>query len=960
MTLPSDKSHSSYLRIQNKIKSIEVVSTLRVYTISPALSEDHISQLAGVLYDPILERVVTVDLPGDKKLIKKFKFGVTDNAGRVASEALSMAFKQSYQVQSGEEYYFVNETNPNIHKWAIENGANPLIHDLIIQETHPKWDMDVLKQCNQIYHWSLNAEELQIIFSYFSQPDIQATRSKYHLTMEPTRSELECLAQTWSEHCKHKIFAAHIKYTEQGLRSYQKPLGEQVVQGLFKTFIKKATDELTPLRSWLISVFHDNAGIVRFSDQVDLCIKAETHNSPSALDPFGGALTGILGVQRDIMGTGIGADPVANLDVFCLAPPDLTAELPTGLKHPQYILNGVHQGVQDGGNKMGVPTVNGSFYFDPQFAGKPLVFCATVGILPPTILGHPTSQKVINPGDYIVVAGGAVGKDGIHGATLSSRELDATTPPSMVQLGDPFTQKRVLDFMLKARDLGLYVAVTDNGAGGLSSSIGEMAQMTHGARLHLERVPLKYPGLEPYEILISESQERMTFAVAPANLAKFLELSKQYNVYSVELGKFTNSGYFEVLMEQEHCVYLPIDFLHKGLPPMQLTGSFNGNTPSANQRWTPKVLVSQFIASQLSQNFGLLLKSILGDWNVRSRQQRIQVYDQEVKGASVLKAYEGLDHQGPQDAAVLSLTPFGGTRSEAFSLAHGLCSQLAEFDTYIAAQMGLDEAVRSLIAVGTDPTKIAILDNFSWPDPLPGENNPDAEQKLAELVRSAQGLYELAMIYQTPFVSGKDSMKNDFIGTLASNQQKTKISVLPTVLVTALGYVPNIKRVVGSQFKQANDVVIWLTPFDQGFAGSVVSQYIAGDFEEAKNPPQVYGLKAWQRYLKISQLIEKQKLQSIHDVSEGGAWTSLLESAFGTPWGIDMQNCAVDPMLLFSEGASQFVISITESDLKEFKQVFLPEDYLILGKVSSLPILSTKFHPEIEIKDLRKAWSPQW
>jgi phosphoribosylformylglycinamidine synthase subunit PurSL len=352
-----------------------------------------------------------------------------------------------------------------------------------------------LAELSKKQHWALSAEEMRVIQDHFRQ-----------LGRAPTDVEMEILAQTWSEHCKHKIFRAHIDYQD-----LQDPTQNQKIKGLFKTFIQTPTENLKKKKDWLVSVFSDNAGIVRFHDDVDVCIKVETHNSPSALDPYGGALTGILGVNRDILGTGLGAKPIANSNVLCFGNPHQLEAVPKGLFHPREVMKGVHHGIQDGGNKSGIPTVNGAMIFDESFSGKPLVYCGTVGVMPRLVTGRPSHIKGQKPKDRIVVVGGSVGLDGIHGATSSSLGLDASTPVGMVQIGDPLTQKRVLDFILKARDLGLYSSITDNGAGGISSSIGEMAAETGGAKIDLARVPLKYPNLQPWQIMVSESQERMTY-----------------------------------------------------------------------------------------------------------------------------------------------------------------------------------------------------------------------------------------------------------------------------------------------------------------------------------------------------------------------------------------------------------------------------------------------------------------
>lgn len=972
----------------------------RVYFIQEDLKD--IKNFSGVLYDPILEREIlkAEDIchhfqKQPKWVLRKFfKFGVTDNSGMVASEALQLGLGiKGCEVLSGEDYFFCAEDKDQILNWAQTSIINPLVHDYTllplerwvkeqgqiaprfysslasgeIDQDHQEEPIDFigleiskLKNISDQNHWALVEDELQIVKDYYTQLETQKKRRSLNLNLNPSRTEMEVIAQTWSEHCKHKIFAAHIDYSESPETTPK--LGAHKVEGVFKTYIRNLTNELMTERPWLVSVFHDNAGVMRFSDKVDVCIKVETHNSPSALDPFGGALTGILGVQRDILGTGLGAEPIANLDIFCLGQPDFKPELPKGLKHPKVILDGVHQGVQSGGNKMGVPTVNGSFYFDNQYCGKPLVFCGTLGVLPPLIKGKPSAVKRAKPGDFVVMAGGRIGKDGIHGATLSSAEMNEKTPASMVQLGDPFTQRRVHDFLLQARDQGLFSSVTDNGAGGLSSSVGEMAEATGGAEIELSLAATKYLGLEPYEILVSESQERMTFAVPPQNWPAFAELAKNMHVEVSCLGTFTNSGAFVVKYQNKLVAALDLDFLHRGLPPMQLKGYFDSKATSSQNKWTPDSK-TQAIKLDSAANFLQVITSVLSDWNVRSRKERIQIYDQEVKGASMLKPFSGLGQSSPQDAAVMALSNYGGNDLEGVSLSHGLAPHISLFDTYHSAQMALDEAIRSLICVGTDPQKIAILDNFSWPDPLPGKNNPDHLQKTGELVRACRGLYDLAKVYKTPFVSGKDSMKNDFIGK-NSQGQPVKISVLPTVLVTAVGHVPNLHKVVGSQAKNQGSKIVLLGAGEVSLGGTIFSKHYQPS-EDFSAYPTVDAQKNWELYNKVFEAFKLGLIESAHDVSEGGRITALCEMFWGSGLGakVDLSS-SKDLEGLYDESPGQILVHVTAHNWSAFCNHFTSNQYQVLGEVIEgdelqIYIKGQSFFSH-SFSDLEKIWSPSW
>ncbi|MCK4267700.1 MAG: phosphoribosylformylglycinamidine synthase, partial [Actinomycetia bacterium] len=470
------------------------------------------------------------------------------------------------------------------------------------------------------------------IKDHFQKLPVQEQRTSAGLPDQPTDIELETLAQTWSEHCKHKIFNSHITYTEPG----SEPV---VIDSLFDTYIRRATERVSQENDWLVSVFSDNAGIVSFSEEYNLVFKVETHNHPSALDPYGGALTGIVGVNRDPMGTGIGAELIFNTDVFCFGPPDMPEEeLPAGILHPRRVFRGVRKGVEDGGNKIGIPTVNGAILFDDAYTYNPLVFCGTGGIMPKVIQGLPSHEKTIEPGDLVVMVGGRIGKDGIHGATFSSVKLEETTPPAVVQIGAPIVQKKMMDALIEARDLGLYRAITDNGAGGLSSSVGEMAEFSGGVEVDLEKAPLKYPGLDPWEVWISESQERMTLAVPPEKIDRLLKLFTSRDVEASSIGTFTDDGFLSVSFHGKLIAQLDLEWLHKGFPRLKLEA-----------RWQAPDLSDRPV---IVQEPAVVLKKILGNLNVASKESVIRQYDHEVQGTSVVKPLVGIANDGPSDAAV--------------------------------------------------------------------------------------------------------------------------------------------------------------------------------------------------------------------------------------------------------------------------------------------------------------------
>jgi phosphoribosylformylglycinamidine synthase II len=970
-----------------------------------------------VFADPVLQEFSLVHAPefrpcsGAGSLVPsyvvqvRFLPGVTDNVGRTATEAVHLlspwARENDVTVFTGKAVYFYGDlSRAEVEKVAGEVIGNPLIETLkvfswaeyyeaerflgqTVPEVHLTGDARVetvpldledraLERLSKERCWALSLSELKTIQGYYARPEVQAQRAKFGLPQDPTDVEMEILAQTWSEHCKHKIFGAEIDYTE-ALESEKYPkLGSFTVRSLFKSYIRKVTEELA--NPWLVSVFTDNAGVVRFDDKVDLCIKVETHNSPSALDPYGGALTGIVGVNRDILGCGLGARPIANTDVFCFGPPDWPGvgeekELPEGLKHPRRIFEGVHLGVEDGGNKSGIPTVNGAFAFHRDFSGKPLVFCGTIGAMPPKLPdGRDGASKGQKPGDLIVMAGGRIGKDGIHGATFSSMELTETAPATAVQIGDPITQKRLADFLLEARDLGLYSSVTDNGAGGLSSSVGEMASGTGGARLDVTKAPVKYPGLQPYELVVSESQERMTFSVPAAKIDAFMQLAKRRNVEASVLGEFDDSGVFRVDFDGKTVALLKLDFLHDGLPPMILKARWEG--PTEESSWSrrpelPKVSDTRLASRAFHEE---ALYALLSRWNIRSKEDWVRRYDHEVQASTLVKPFVGVDAKGPGDAAVIWLAPHGGSEKAGVTVSCGLQPKLSRFDAYLSAQHALDEAVRNAVATGADPSQMCVIDNFCWPDPLPGDKNPDAAHKLAQLVRANRGLYDLAKAYGTPFVSGKDSMKNDFIGRGRLGKE-VKISVPPTVLVTAMGKVPDVTKTVTSDFQNAGDAVYLLGRSVRHLGGSELADAFELPANVSLDPVPVNASENLRLYRTVYRAVEGRLVRSCHDCSEGGMLVALAESAIGGALGCEVELERLDRELkefggtlaefFFNESPGRFVVSVAKEREEEFRKLFAGQHCVRLGETKP-EILRFARHGlvvlDVPVRDARRAW----
>ncbi len=916
--------------------AVDAVRTVKVFTLD-GFSAEQASVLVerGVLHDPVLQRASLAALDGEADWVVEvgFRPGVTDNEGRTARDTaelvLGMAERGQTAVYTSTQYRLCGTlTREQVERVARDLLANELIQRFEIKSgdewknvpfearaarvtgsasdevrTVPLSTMDdeALVRLSRECTLALNLEEMRVIRDHFLQPEVAAERSAYGLGGDPTDAELEMLAQTWSEHCKHKIFASRIEYTdkEAGTR--------ETVDSLYKTTIQQTTARLRELRGdrdFCRSVFKDNAGVVAFNDEYDVCIKVETHNSPSALDPYGGALTGIVGVNRDPMGTGLGAELVCNTDVFCFASPFHDEELPPRLLHPRRVFEGVREGVEHGGNKSGIPTVNGSVVFDERYLGKPLVFCGTVGLLPREINGRKGYEKKAEVGDVIVMAGGRIGKDGIHGATFSSEELHEGSPATAVQIGDPITQRKMYDFIMRARDMGLYNAITDNGAGGLSSSVGEMAEDTGGCRLDLSAAPLKYDGLRPWEILLSEAQERMTLAVPPRHLEAFTALARRMDVEVTPLGEFTDSGRVHVTYGDKPVALLDMEFLHKGVPQLRLEAE-----------WVAPA-VEDIRIERVDQDHGALLRAMLGRLNICSKEYLIRQYDHEVRGGSVVKPLTGVRRDGPSDAAVIRPV----LESEAgLVISHGICPKFSDYDTYWMAANAVDEAVRNAVASGGDPDRMAGVDNFCWCDPVQSEKTPDGRCKLARLVRACRALADFCTGFGVPCISGKDSMKNDYTGG------GVKISIPPTLLFSVLGVMEDTRLAVTSDAKRPGNLLYLVGTTRRELAGSELSAHLG---LRGGQVPRVDVQKAAASYRALHQAVRRRLAAACHDLSDGGLAVAAAEMCIGGRVGarLDVGTVPVEGELsvvetLYSESASRLLVEVAPEHAREFESL---------------------------------------
>jgi phosphoribosylformylglycinamidine synthase len=939
--------------------AVDDAAVVKTYTVA-GLDRSDLEKVieAAALHDPV-SHVASLDpLAHDFDWIVEvgFRPGVTDNEGRTAKETLALVLgltkeqTRELAVYTSAQYALCGD----LTREAVEHIARGHLCNVLIQRHETKsaeeWakspgfppkaaqvtglssdqvdcvdlaamsdeELTAFSRANVL---ALSLVEMRVIRDHFMRPEVRAGRQARGLGENPTDAELEVLAQTWSEHCKHKIFAADIDYlnAETGRR--------QAISSLYKTFVQGSTARVRENMGEAdicLSVFKDNAGVIRFTEEKHLCVKVETHNSPSALDPYGGALTGIVGVNRDPMGTGMGANLLCNTDVFCFASPFYDQPLPPRLLHPRRVMEGVREGVEHGGNKSGIPTVNGSVVFHERFLGKPLVFCGTVGIMPALVGGKPSQDKCALPGDFIVMTGGRIGKDGIHGATFSSEELHEGSPATAVQIGDPITQRKMYDFLMRARDLGLYHAITDNGAGGLSSSVGEMAGDSGGAELDLALAPLKYDGLRPWEILLSEAQERMTLAVGPGQIDSFLALAAEMGVEATTLGRFTDSGRLTVTYGGKPVADLDMAFLHDGAPRMTLEAEWE--RPAA----APSDLRPLPHLSQLPDH-GALLKRMLGRLDICSKEYMIRQYDHEVKGGSVIKPLVGVLRDGPADAAVMR--PVLG-RPEALVLSHGICPKYSDLDTYWMMAGAIDEAVRNAVAAGGDISHMAGVDNFCWCDPVWSEKNPDGRYKLAQLVRANQALAHFCQAYGVPCVSGKDSMKNDYTGG------GEKISIPPTVLFTAMSVIPDASEAMTSDFKQAGDVIYVLGLTRPELGGSELADELGVSSDSV---PQVDALSARERYRSMRKAARGRLANACHDCSDGGLAVALAEMCLGGRLGADVDlarvpvssDCSSPLEILYSESHSRFLVGVPSGNVPSFEKLFAGQWLAPIGRVTA-------------------------
>ncbi len=922
------------------MQHVSMVRSATIYELRGHLDEPVVRRLADdLLCDAVNQRAVVVrvanDVPTDVATVEVFfRPGVMDAVALTAMTSL-----RRLMASWGGESGAIDAVRTGI-RYEIEGVADRaeletltrgvLVNDCVQQATlsgfgetvvASRWvtaplsaDQDVrrvqirgrddaaLDAVSRDGHLFLNTEEMRAIQRHYDA-----------LGRDPTDIELETLAQTWSEHCVHKTLKADVWY--EGDDFGRDGHVELRFDNLLKTTIVHATRTLDC--EWCLSVFDDNAGVIAFDDDHGIAFKVETHNRPSAIEPYGGAATGIGGCIRDIMGCGLGAKPVANTDVFCVADPRWSADrLPQGVLHPRRVLNGVVQGVRDYGNRMGIPTVNGAILFEKRYLTNPLVFCGCVGLLPRRFV-----HKEARAGDCIVVLGGRTGRDGIHGATFSSGGLTdrhAEDFAHAVQIGHPIEQKRVLEAVLRARNEAsgcLFNAITDCGAGGLSSAIGEMGEKL-GATVHLEKVPLKYEGLRYDEIWISEAQERMVLSVPPENVKRLIEIAAAEETEATVVGTFEATGLLRLMFGGTLVGELDLAFLHEGLPRRKLKAT-----------WTKPETIKSEIVPDAVDNKVFLHK--LHELNIASKQWVIRQYDHEVQGGSSVKPLVG-PGIGPSDAAVVRPLL---TSDRGFAVACGLCPQESDRDPYTMAIYAVDEAIRNVVCVGGDLSRTAILDNFSWGD-------VSREESVGALVRACVGAKDAAIAYGTPFISGKDSLNNQF--TLAAEDAERldlpqHMQIPHTLLISAISVIADVTRCVTMDLKCVGSSLVYVRSdsVDDLDAMMDVHRAVAG----------------W---------IADGRVLAAHDVSDGGVGVTLAEMCIASNLSINVDVGRVstetnDGALLFGERPCAYVLEWADGNG--------PDDDrgLPLGKVVGDATMTINRDGRevvlLAVKDMRTVWS---
>ncbi|MEJ5223176.1 MAG: phosphoribosylformylglycinamidine synthase subunit PurL [Anaerolineales bacterium] len=902
-----------------------------LYFIEGQLSAEDVQRLAlELLFDPVVQGVESSVLQVEREaagltsstaasaltIEVAYRPGVTDPvAHEMVRAAHELGFAGVQRAATGLRFVLEGLTEEQAGKLARQLLSNAVIQHWTFGEIAPSFPEEAQASgaVEIIPLRALSDEELLSLSSQrraaLDLAEMRAIQAYYRrIDRDPTDVEFETIAQTWSEHCVHKTFKALVTLDD-GTK----------VNSIIKTYLKAATDKIAA--PWVRSAFVDNAGIIDFDDAHEISFKVETHNHPSAIEPFGGANTGVGGVIRDVLG--VSAKPIAATDVLCFGPQDLNpSSLPDGVLHPRRIRSGVVAGVQDYGNKIGIPTVNGAILYDEGYTANPLVFCGCVGIAP-----KGRHRKNPQPGDRVIVLGGRTGRDGLRGATFSSMTMDAQTGEvagASVQIGDPIVEKGLIDVITRARDAGLYNDITDCGAGGLSSAVGEMASKI-GADVELQDVRLKYPGLAPWEIWLSEAQERMVLAVPPANLAALQALCDTFDTELTDIGVFTGNDKLVVRYGGKVVLDLHNDFLHEGIPQRQLQAVMGKSSPAGQSAargeppagaWTPNAVKEKLLG-------------LLAHPNIASKADVIRIYDHEVQGGTVVKPLTGVAADAPSDATVLK--PIGTQGKRGIVLSNGINPEYGKRDPYKMALAVIDEAIRNAVAVGADPDRIAILDNFCWGDPKRPET-------MGSLVEAARGCYDGAVLFGAPFISGKDSLNNEYLG--ADGQRH---AIPPTLLISAIGVIEDVSQAVTMDLKAAGNAL-----------------YLVGEIQVSAHGEHVVPdvpAHAPALYRALHQSITRGLVRACHDVSEGGLAVAAAEMCIGGRLGLTLDS-ALSPEVCFAETNGCLLAEVPPAAEADFRTLFGGLPVRRVGAVTAQPVLKVA-GAEMDIADLAKAFGAQ-
>jgi phosphoribosylformylglycinamidine synthase len=984
ITLKEDLLDAEGLKLQKNAKKyfgieLESVRTVHILTFDSSLTKEELEIVrVNAFTNPVIQisSFDPLDIDFDYCLWIGFRPGVKDNAGSTAIEAiediLSIDVPENDGVYTSKRYCIKSKdltveqadilssellANDIIQQWKIfkrcdwdtNQGVGIILpkvdlnHKPTVQTVTVESDQALLSISDE-RNLALNPNDIPTIREYFLKKNIRKDREEVGLS-DPTDLELEYISQARSDHCNHNTFQGIFRYKDM-------ESGDVTIEdNPFKKYIKDPTLKLKDMKDWVVSVLWDNAGVGKFDEEFNYTITGETHNSPSNMEAYGGAITGIVGVFRDPLGTGLGSKLIMGSYGFCVGDFDYDGELKPKL-HPRRLLDGVIEGVKDGGNKSGVPTTFGQVMFNNGYLGKSLVFVTALGLMPAKIKDKMTHEKTTTSGDLIIMSGGRVGKDGIHGVTASSEVFSENTPAGHVQIGDPYTQKKMHDFILEVRDESLMTFITDNGGGGLSSSIGESAELSNGCIVDLEKVPLKYEGLDQWEIWISESQERMTIAVKPENIDRFMELSKKHAVESTIIGEYTNSGKLHIKYNGKTCAFVNIDFLASSFPQWE----FEAEWISPELRGLKEPVINP------PKDYNELIKDIISRPNICSKEWVTRQYDHEVQGTSVIKPLVGKGRDVNSDASVIRPVL---TSEKGLAFTQSLLPMYSKIDAYHMTTCTIDESVRRMISVGTDFDHISGVDNFCWPDIGYDENkNPDGKFKAAQLIRSCRALKYMCEAYEMPLLSGKDSMYVD--GHLKGPYGETrKVSALETMQFSTTGLVNDIAKCVTMDLKSPGDSVYIL--------GETKNELGASEYYErfgytGVNVPVVEAEKNAVIYKALSSAIDKGLIASSHGIYRGGLGVHLSMVAMGGKLGMDLDLSKVpmsekierEDTILFSESAGRFIVTVTEDKKEVFEKIFKGLACECIGSVTENETLNIKgFDKEIvslNVNELLSAW----